>query len=216
MESNVSETNFIPSMEVDTFIKKEQIIYNYQQNMYRFIPSKLKDYNNLLIDDLSKYYKINKNIIHIINNNLIGYVLNSSSDVSNYAYTIVNNNYIKFYKNTYTNSLYFNNISMKNINELFKKKNFVEVSFGPFFHEKTHYNIFIHFVLMFYKAKFEILIDFIKTEYSKLLTVNHKMNKILNYVSFLNENKNKELVNKFVFKKRKRLALLESIFDIID
>ena len=54
MESNVSDTNYIP-IEVDNFIKKEQLIYNYQQNMYRFVPSKLKEYNNLLIDDLSKY-----------------------------------------------------------------------------------------------------------------------------------------------------------------
>ena len=34
MESNISETNFIPSVEVDAFIKKEQLIYNYQQNKF--------------------------------------------------------------------------------------------------------------------------------------------------------------------------------------
>jgi hypothetical protein len=201
MESNISETNFIPSVEVDAFIKKEQLIYNYQQNMYRFIPSKLKEYNNLLIDDLSKYYKINKNIIQIINNNLTGYVLNVPSDVSNYALTIFNNNFIGFYENSYTKSLSFTNITMKNINELFKNNNFIEVSFGPLFHSNTQYHIFIHFVLMFYKAKFDILIDFMKTEYNKLSMVNHKMNKLLNFVSFLNEKKNKEMVNKFVYKK---------------
>lgn len=201
MESNVSETNFIPSVEVDAFIKKEQLIYNYQQNMYRFIPSKLKEYNNLLIDDLSKYYKINKNIIQIINNNLTGYVLNVPSDVSNYALTIFNNNFIGFYENNSTKSLCFTNITMKNINELLKNNNFIEVSFGPLFHGNTQYHIFVHFVLMFYKAKFDILIDFMKTEYNQLSIVNHKMNKLLNFVSFLNEKKNKEMVNKFVYRK---------------
>ena len=189
----------------DSFINYK--MYN-DTGYYKFNPSKLKEYNKFLINELSTTYKINKNIINIISKNIDSYLLNINDNI--FKYINKNNGYLKFIK-LQNNIINFDAISFSNLNKLLKYNNNVESNLNII----TDYNDFINFIFYFYKNKYEILMNVFKSNLNKLTVINYKVNKIFNYVNFLKEKKNKDMVFDFIYKNKINKILIEHYDEVI-
>jgi len=160
---------------------------------YSLVPFKIKEYNNKIINELANYYKININIIKLINHNLMINILNSKNLISDSIDKLNGNRYIGLYVNYEKNYRTFDNRMNKDINDFLNKKEF---------HQNfDDYSIFVDFIFRYYKYKYTCLIVLINFHFKKIISINNKVNKILNFVSFLKQKKNRKIVTDFVYKR---------------
>jgi len=189
---------------MDSLSIEESIKYKLSTDSghYIFIPSKLKEYNDFLVTELSTIHEINKDIISVINKNIDVYLLNFNKEIFNYIEK--NNQYIRFIKLP-NKEIYFENITLNIIDKLLKYNNFVESNINII----NDYYDFVNFIFFLYKNKCNLLVSVIKSNLDKLMVISYKINKIFNYVDFLKEEKNRNIVFDFIYKNKVNKILLD-------
>ena len=145
---------------------------------YSFVPLKLKQFNDKIVSELASYYKININIIKVINHNLMIDILNSKNLITDLIHSLSGNKYIGLNINYQKNYRIFNSNMNQNINNFLNKKDFYEVRFYQTYNE---YIEFVDFIFSYYKYKCNILIDLVNFNSNKIISINNKVNKILNF-----------------------------------
>ena len=165
---------------------------------YSFVPLKLKQFNDKIVSELASYYKIHINIIKVINHNLMIDILNSKNIITDLIQRLSDNKFFGLHINYEKNYRIFNNKMNQYINNFLNNKDFYEVRFYQTYDE---YNAFVDFIFSFYKYKCYILIDLVNFNSNKIISINNKVNKILNFVSFLKQKKNTKVVTDFVYRR---------------
>ena len=180
----------------EKFINYKLINSNHKKLNYIFIPSQLQNYNEQLISNLANFYNVNRELIKFINNNLKIYILNSHNLITNVLNNILPNKYLEFSINSNTNLSNFNITTTNYILHLLNDNKLYQINLGYY----NEYFTFVNFILVFYKYNCERLIELVNYNKDIIISINSKINKILNCVSFLQEN-NTKVVEDFVLKR---------------
>jgi hypothetical protein len=189
---------YTPDINFDRFMQYKDFPYNYGYPNYVFVPSQLKKYNNKIINEIASYYKINLKIIELIDNNLTIHILNSRNQVTKCIDNLSNNSYFGFYINYETNIRSFDKSMQTDIKNVLNINTLYQIDF---YKHNNEYSYFVDFILFFYRHKCARLIDLVNTNINKIISINNKVNKIINFVSFLKEKKNQKIVDDLVFRR---------------
>lgn len=204
MSTAIITTNkfYKPSIFIEEFIQLH--FSNIHISLY---PSKLINYEKFLINDISKFLKINNKIIRNIYNNL-------SMDIFNGHYITNELNYYLTFTTINTwyspQTIKFSNKTLQYINNFLSKRTLSSFRYdyesSPS-SKNNQYFIFIHTYLNYHIFKIKELIHCINRNINKIININKKLNKTVNYISYLNQSENLNTINNFL---RKRISSYEA------
>jgi len=192
-----------PSVSLETFS-----FLKMSNDYISVIPSKIIDYNIFLINEISSKLKINKKIIETINKNLFSECINKKIfGKESYFLGFINHPKLKNYKQ-------FSDITNRYVKQFFKINCLISYhyDFNSFdlTNDRLHNNDyfeFIYYIISVYIQKNIDLVDFVNKKINQLMKLNTKLNKYVNYVSFLNQSEESLEVNNYL---NKKLSILES------
>jgi len=194
----ISNNNYKPDINFDKFVQYKDFPFNYGYPKYLCIPSQFKKFNDKIIIEIASYYKINIKIIELIDNNLTTHILNSRNQITKCINNLSNNRFFGFYINPETKIRNFDKEMLNDIKNLLNINILYQIDF---YHLNDEYSFFVDFILLFYRHKCARLIELVNTNINKIISINNKVNKIINFVSFLKEKKNQKIVDDFVFRR---------------
>jgi len=194
--NNIDDYYYKPSIKIEDFT---QLHFS---NIYISLnPSKLIKYEKFLINEISKHFKINHQIIKIIYNNCNIDILNKHNITKQYnyylTYTILNTRYS-------SQTIKFSNKTLEHIFEFLSntKISCYQYDNNSYSNSKNNqYFIFIWHYLKFYLFQINNFIQCINIYSNKIININRKLNQTVNYISFLNQSENKKIINNFLRKK---------------
>jgi hypothetical protein len=193
-----SNNNYKPDINFDKFVQYKDFPFNYGYPKYLCIPSQFKKFNDKIIIEIASYYKINIKIIELIDNNLTTHILNSRNQITKCINNLSNNRFFGFYINPETKIRNFDKEMLNDIKNLLNINILYQIDF---YHLNDEYSFFVDFILLFYRHKCARLIELVNTNINKIISINNKVNKIINFVSFLKEKKNQKIVDDLVFRR---------------
>lgn len=194
----ISNNNYKPDINFDKFVDYKDFPFNYGYPKYQCIPSQFKKFNDKIIIEIASYYKINIKIIELIDNNLTTYILNSRNQITKCINNLSNNRYFGFYINPETKIRNFDKEMLNDIKNLLNINTLYQIDF---YHLNDEYSFFVDFIILFYRHKCARLIELVNININKIISINNKVNKIINFVSFLKEKKNQKIVDDLVFRR---------------
>jgi len=187
-----------PSISLETFS-----LLKMSNDYISVIPSKIPDYNIFLINEISSKFKINKTIIETINKNLFSECINKKIfGKQSYFLGFITHPKLKNYRK-------FSHITNNYVKEFFKINSLTSYYYD-FNFDKLHNNDyfeFIYYIISVYSQKNKDLVDFVNRNINKLIKLNTKLNKYVNYVSFLNQSEISLEINNYL---NNKLTILES------
>lgn len=192
-----------PSISLETFS-----FLKMSNDYISVIPAKIVEYNIFLINEISSKLKINKKIIETINRNIFFECINKKIfGKESYFLGFITNHKLKGYKQ-------FSDITNHYVKQFFKINCLISYhyDFNSFdlTNDRLHNNDyfeFIYYIISVYIKKNNDLVDFVNKKINQLMKLNTKLNKYVNYVSFLNQSEISLEVNNYL---NKKLSILES------
>ena len=194
----ISNNNYKPDINFDKFVQYKDFPFNYGYPKYLCIPSQFKKFNDKIIIEIANYYKINLKIIELIDNNLTSHILNSRNQITNSINNLSNNRYFGFHINYDTKIRTFDKEMLNDIKNLLNINTLYQIDF---YQVNDEYSFFVDFIMLFYRHKCARLIELVNANIYKIISINNKVNKIINFVSFLKEKKNQKYVDDLVFRR---------------